>query len=195
MTYYLGDAESTNFILEVKNITFHVHWEVLSSAILYFKKMRDCNMTEAVQNRAKFDDDPEMWHELLRRVYPPNKRLTLEKAAFVLPLVSYLRIDFLMQEIMEVGSENSSYRTPTFADVFCRYDLPQVPTQWFREGSDWSYANARRFVDESNSVEVVRAASALFVGALQEMVTTDPKNGKTVLDALKKKWAPVFSVV
>jgi len=199
MAHYLGDAESTNFVIEVKNVTFHVHWEVLCSAMSFFKKMQNCRMMkEFAENRAKFDDDPAVWEALLSRIYPPSRRLSLEQAAFILPLVSYLQIDFLMEEIAEVGIDvqHTMCRTPAIGDVYCRFDLPHVPSSWFREASDWSYANSRRFVDESNSVELVRAASALFVSVVQEILTIDYrnelKNSRVVIDGLKKRWSPAF---
>ena len=198
MTFYLGDAESTNFVIEARGVVFNVHWEVLCSAMSYFKKMQSCRMTEFAENRAKFDDDSEVWRCLLSRIYPPSRRLSLEQAAFILPLVSYLSIDFLMEEIAEVGMDvqHTMCRTPAIGDAYCRYDLGRVPASWFNEMSSWSYENSRRFVDESESVELVRAASALFLAAIQEIMMIDykaeHKTARVVIDGLKKKWAPSF---
>jgi len=198
MTFYFGDEESTNFVIEARGVVFNVHWEVLCSAMSYFKKMQSSRMSEFAENRAKFNDDSAVWAALLSRIYPPSRRLSLEQAAFILPLVSYLRIDFLVEEIAEVGMDvqHTLCRTPSIGDIYCRFDLAHVPASWFKETSEWSYTNSRRFVDESNSVEIVRAASALFVAVIQEILTIDYRNeiktSRSVVDTLKKRWSPAF---
>ena len=193
---YFGNEESNNFVIEVLATRFLVHWDVLTSSIPYFKKMKQSAMIEAHQNKAKLDDDPEQWRVLLNRIYPPSRRLSLEQAVFILPLVNYLQIDFLLEEIKEVGVEihNSRFRTPEVADLYGKNNLAAIPVTWFAEASEWSFANAKRFVEDCNSCDVVRAAATLFVNGLHEAVTADYRSDRTVYTSVRKKYGPVYGL-
>ena len=162
---YFGDHHSSNLTIQVgsdTNVTdFHVHWEVLTSASIYFQKMRNSQLKESIENKVVFPlDSPTSWKNLLSRIYPPFPDFEFESAISVIPLVKFYDMKWLMPKLTLVFSESkASERTPKQADVLCNNGLALVVSKWFDDAS-WGVQAAPKFILECNSVGAVREAGA-----------------------------------
>ena len=67
--YCFGSSQTSNLVITVGQMNFHVHWEVMASASLFFEKMRSSGMTESRNGQVKLASDcPKAWRALVSRL-------------------------------------------------------------------------------------------------------------------------------
>ena len=175
--FHFGSRETSNLLLlvgqEAGQTSFHVHWEILSSASSFFEKMKSVGMAEARENQVRLAGEcPQAWKALITRLYPPLEEFTIESAVLVVPLVDMLELSWMLPELTRVLSrpESSASRTPEFADILCTHGLAGVLSDWFAEkgaNTAWAAASARQFVASCKHADAVRSASTFIIESVR----------------------------